>query len=242
MGGTGTHLRGRFRRASVGLCASRPDLRTMRRREFLRVASGAAGATAAAASGTVAAQEGTTTEGGGGTGTPDGGETGTGTAGGGGGGGGGATQTVNLVDFAFEPGTEEPLYVTPGTTVEFVWETSTHNIVIDSKPEESDWQGHEPIENAGFTTSHTFETLGEYEFHCQPHLDLGMVGTIIVNEQGAPAEGGGGGEVDPEHMGVPFQAHYVGLATLVGIAVSLVFTFFFLKYGETPHSGYPEEK
>jgi hypothetical protein len=73
-----------------------------------------------------------------------------------------------------------------------------------------------------------------------------MIADIEVQE-GAPlpGQGGGGeggGEVEPEEMGVPFQAHFVGLATLLGIFVSLVFTFFFLKYGETPHSGYPEER
>ena len=221
----------------------------MKRREFLRVASGAAGATAAGASTTAAAQQtGTSTStptgtSGGGTGTPPGTGTpggGTGTAGGGGGGGGGS-QTITLVDYAFEPGTDQPAYVSPGTTVEFVWETNTHNIVVDSQPEGADWNGHEPVENAGFTYTHTFETTGEYAFHCQPHLNLGMEGTIVVNEQGAPPQEGGG-EADPEHMGVPFQAHFVGLATIVGIVISLVFTFFFLKYGETPHSGYPEEK
>jgi len=215
----------------------------MRRREFLRVASGAAGAAAVGASAPAAAQEtGTSTSTpAGGTGTPGGGnQTGTGTAAAGGGGGG--TETVNLVDFAFEPGTDSPLYITPGTTVNFVWETSTHNIVVDSQPDGAGWEGHQPIESAGFEYSHTFETTGTYEFHCQPHQDLGMVGTIVVNEQGAAPSGGGGGEVDPEEMGVPFQAHFVGLATLIGIAISLVFTFFFLKYGETPNSGYPEEK
>ena len=222
----------------------------MKRREFLRVASGAAGATAAGASTTAAAQQtGTSTStptgtpgGGTATGTASGGGTGTGTASGGGGGGGGATQTVTLVDYAYEPGTESPLYITPGTTVEFVWETNTHNIVVDSQPDGANWEGHEPIENAGFTYTHTFEATGEYAFHCQPHLNLGMEGTIVVNEQGAAPGAGGGGEADPEHMGVPFQAHFVGLATIVGIVISLVFTFFFLKYGETPHSGYPEEK
>ena len=195
------------------------DERPVSRRGLLRAAT--AGAAVAGASTTATAQE----------------------DGGGGGGGGGGSVTVDLVDYAYEPGTEQPLYISPGTTVNFVWVTSTHNIVIDSQPSDAGWEGHEPIENAGFEYSHTFETTGTYEFHCAPHLDLGMVGTIIVNEQGAPPSGGeGGGEVDPEHMGVPFQAHFVGLATLVGIAVSLVFTFFFLKYGETPHSGYPEEK
>ena len=203
----------------------------MRRREFLRVASGTAGA-AAVGSGVAGAQE---------TATPSP----TATAGEGGGGGTGATVEVALVDYAFEPGTEEPLTIPPGTTVRFVWETSTHNIVVDSKPEGSDWEGHEPIENSGFTYEHTFTTVGEYSFFCQPHQGLGMVGDIVV-EEGAPVPGAGGEgggapeELDPEEMGVPIQAHFVGLATILMVLISLVFTFFLLKYGETPHSGYPK--
>ena len=150
---------------------------------------------------------------------------------------------VDLVDFAFEPGTEDPLTIPPGTTVNFVWQTPSHNINVTSKPEGSDWEGHMPIENTGFEISHTFEAEGTYEFHCDPHKGLGMVGEIVVEEGAAlPGAGGGegGGEVDPEHMGVPIQAHFVGLATILMLGVSLVFTFFFLKYGETPHSGYPK--
>ena len=209
----------------------------MRRREFLRSASGAAGVTAAGASATAAAQEDGSPTPGGTTSTP-----GSGNASTGGGGGGGGTVTVELVDYAYEPGTEEPLYIAPGTTVHFVWVTNTHNIVVDSQPDAANWQGHETVENAGFEYSHTFDTLGEYAFHCQPHLNLGMEGTIVVNESGQAPGGAVATEADPEHMGVPFQAHFVGLATIVGIFVALVFTFFFLKYGETPHSGYPGDK
>ena len=177
----------------------------MSRRGFLR---GAAGATAVAgASGTAAAQE-------------DGGGTGTDS-----GGGGGGTQTINLVDYAYEPGTDSPAYITPGTTVEFVWETNTHNIVVDSQPSGADWSGHEPIENAGFTYSHTFETTGEYAFHCQPHLNLGMEGTIVVNEQGAPPESGGGGP------SVPDSAKSLGIATTVALGSTLGLAYVFLKYG-----------
>jgi plastocyanin len=202
----------------------------MRRREFLRVATGAAGA-AAAGSGAVGAQE---------TATPSP----TATAGEDGG-GSGATVEVQLVDYAFEPGTDEPLVIPPGTTVRFVWETSTHNIKLDSKPDESDWNGHEPVEDEGFVHEHTFDATGDYHFWCDPHRGLGMVGDITV-EEGAPVPGAGGEgggapeEVDPEEMGVPIQAHFVGLATILMIVVSLVFTFFLLKYGETPHSGYPK--
>jgi plastocyanin len=207
----------------------------MRRREFLRVASGAAGASAVGA-GTAAAQESPTP-------TPgtDGTATGTET----GASGSGATVEVALVDFAFEPGTDDPLVIPPGTTVRFVWETSNHNIVVESQPEGADWEGYEPVEDEGFTYEHTFTTTGDYHYFCQPHQGLGMVGDITV-EEGAPVPGAGGEgggvpeEVDPEEMGVPYQAHFVGLATMLMVFISFVFTFFLLKYGETPHSGYPK--
>ncbi|MEF8840715.1 MAG: plastocyanin/azurin family copper-binding protein [Haloarculaceae archaeon] len=179
----------------------------MNRREFMRTAGGATAATAAAAS-TV------------GTAAAQEGET---VAVGPGG---------NLV---FEPAT---IYVQPGTTVTFEWESDNHNIVVESQPEGAEWEGYEPLENTGFSYEHTFETEGTYSYYCQPHRSAGMVGEVVVNESGeAPSSGGGGGEeVDPEHMGVPIQAHFVGIATILAILVSLVFTFFLLKYGESPHA------
>lgn len=168
----------------------------MSRRGFLRAAAGTAAVSGA--TGTAVAQEGS----------------------------GGGTQTVNLVDYAYEPGTDEPLYIAPGTTVNFVWETNTHNIVVDSQPSGAGWEGYETIENAGFEYSHTFETTGEYAFHCQPHLNLGMEGTIIVNEQGAPPDAGGGGG-----PAVPDSAKTLGIATSVGLAAILGLAYVFLKYG-----------
>ena len=195
----------------------------MKRRDFLRTASGVAGATVAAAP--VVAQEETTES--------EGGE----------GDGGGGTTTVAVGpdgEYVYTPGTEEPLYLTPGTTVQFVWESDTHTLVVDSQPDGAGWEGHEPIENTGFEYEHTFETLGTYEYYCEPHRSLGMVATIVVNETGeAPGGGGGGGgggEADPEHMGVPFQAHFVGLATILMMIVSIIYTFFFLKYGESANT------
>lgn len=200
----------------------------MRRRDFIRVTSGATAATAAGASGVAAAQESPTE-----TPTPEGegdGET-------------GGEVEVALVDYAFEPGTSEPLVIPPETTVTFVWETGGHNIRVDSQPSDASWEGHENIEDGGFTHEHTFSVVGDYHIICDPHEGLGMIGDITVEEGASlPGEDGGEGgevEVDPEEMGVAFQAHYVGLATILAIAVSLIFTFFILKYGETPHSGYP---
>jgi len=70
-----------------------------------------------------------------------------------------------------------------------------------------------------------------------------MKGAVVVGSDypttGGGGDGGGGeapAEVDPEHMGVPFQAHFVGMATLLAILMSLLFTFYTLKYGESAHT------
>jgi hypothetical protein len=64
-----------------------------------------------------------------------------------------------------------------------------------------------------------------------------MKGAVVVGSD-YPGAGGGGAStpIDPEHMGVPFQAHFVGLATILALCVSLVFTFYLLKYGESAHT------
>jgi len=194
----------------------------MRRRDFLRAAGGSAAAVTAA--GTAAAQE-------------DGDTT---TGDGGGGGGGGPTETVavgpgnNLV---FSPGTNEPLRITPGTTVEFVWESDNHNVVVDSQPEGANWEGTaggpDTTYDTGHTYSFTFETLGTYEYACEPHRAAGMLGTVEVVE----SLGGGGGTKALHDLGVPIQAHWVGSATILGILVTIVYSFYVLKYGESPNTG-----
>ncbi|MFC7235920.1 plastocyanin/azurin family copper-binding protein [Halosegnis marinus] len=178
----------------------------MNRREFLRTAGGAtAVAGAVSASGSAAAQS-------------------------------GGPEVALLGSLVFDPA---EVYVSPGTTVTWVWESDGHNIVVDSQPEGANWEGTEggasQLYDTGYEYSHTFEELGEYEYVCAPHRQAGMVGTVVVNESGAPPSGGGG-EVEPEEMGVPIQAHFVGIATILAIAVSLMFTFFLLKYGESPHA------
>lgn len=87
---------------------------------------------------------------------------------------------VALVDYAFEPGTEDPLVVPRWTTVRFVWETSYHNIQVSATPDGSDWSGHERVEEDGFAHEHTFAVPGRYEFWCEPHRSLGMTGTVVV--------------------------------------------------------------
>ena len=82
--------------------------------------------------------------------------------------------------YVFTPGTETLHRIAPGTTVKFVWESDTHNIYVDSQPEGANWQGHESIENTGFTHEHTFEVEGTYHYWCDPHKGLGMVADIVV--------------------------------------------------------------
>ena len=190
----------------------------MNRREFLRAAGGSAAAAAATAQ-SAAAQEGGGNESGGG------------------GGGGGGTKTVAVGpgnSLVFEPA---ELSIAPGTTVEFVWESDTHNIIPESIPEGASWEGTGPESetyDTGHTYSHTFETLGTYEYFCAPHKSAGMVGSITVTEN--PASGGGG-EKELHELGVPIQAHWVGASTILGIIVTIVYTFYILKYGESANTG-----
>ncbi|NHN49222.1 halocyanin [Halostella sp. JP-L12] len=135
------------------------------------------------------------------------------------------TQTVELVDYAYEPGTDEPLVIAPGTTVRFVWITDNHNIAVDSQPDEAEWEGHQPIENADFEYEHTFEVEGVYEFHCDPHQSLGMAGTIEVREGGASEEEGG-----PVEDLLPDEALTVGIWALGALLVIVFFAYFFTKY------------
>jgi len=176
------------------------------RRAFLRTAAGATAG--AAATGTAAAQETTTT-----------------------GDGGGPTETVvvgpegNLV---FRPGTDEALQITPGTTVEFVWESDNHNVVVESQPDDADWQGTpgapDETYDTGYTYTHTFDVLGSYEYVCEPHRQAGMVGTVEV----AADAGGEGGPSVPR---VPGAAKSLGVAATMAMVATLGLAFVFLKYG-----------
>jgi halocyanin-like protein len=134
------------------------------------------------------------------------------------------------------------VYVDPGTTVLWEWtgEGGGHNVVSDSVPEGAEqFSSGSPVGEAGTTYELTFETEGIYTYYCNPHLGNGMKGAVAVGnvprqaaQTGPPTRT----EPDPNHMGVPIQAHFVGAATILAIVASLVFTFFLLKYGESPNT------
>lgn len=141
----------------------------------------------------------------------------------------GETLEIALVDFAYEPGTDDPARITPGTTVNFVWETASHNINVLSQPEDANWEGHMPVENTGFETSHTFDIEGTYEFQCDPHQGLGMVGTIEVTPDAAGGGEGGGGA-----PAIPDAAKTLGVGLFAAMLVTLGLAYSLLKYGGSP--------
>ncbi|MFB6106338.1 MAG: halocyanin domain-containing protein [Halobacteriaceae archaeon] len=214
----------------------------MKRRDFLRAGTGA-GVAAAAATGSAAAAEG---GGGGGGGTkPDFGSWIADVDGGYKDARGSDSVTVkvgasgNGGNYAFDP---SGLWVDEGTTVTWEWtgQGGGHNVHAMKNADYSSPTASE----AGHTFEHTFDSGGQIvEYECQPHASLGMKGSVAVGD-GVPTVstgGGGGGELDPETMGVPFQAHYVGISTVLMVLVSLVYTFFVLKYGESPHASAPNK-
>ncbi|MFB6164935.1 MAG: halocyanin domain-containing protein [Haloarculaceae archaeon] len=212
----------------------------MNRRDFVRSAGGAAGGTAAlvGATGTATAQE----SGGGGTPNFDGWLDDVGNYDGSVADKTGSKEVTVQVgasgnggNFAFDP---PAVHVDKGTTVHFKWtgKGGGHNVI----EKDGKFDSGAPVASAGEHFKHTFDSGGIFPYYCEPHRSLGMKGAVVVGKAGADYEtvaaGGGGGPTDPSEMGVPFQSHYVGVVTILAMIVSLVFTFFTLKYGESPHS------
>ncbi|EMA01782.1 halocyanin domain-containing protein [Haloarcula vallismortis] len=213
----------------------------MNRREFVRTAGGAAGAAATlSATGAAAAQE----EGGdGGETVPDyggyldqvgnfDGSTADAT--------GQDTVTVevgvqaNGGAYGFGP---PAVHVDNGATVQFEWTGNGggHNVVSDG---DGPLDSGSTVSQAGVNYEHTFEEDGIYPYLCVPHEGLNMKGAIVVGEEYPTMTIGGGGpvEVDPHYAGVPIQPHFVGFGAGLAVIIPLIFTFFQLKYGESPHT------
>lgn len=110
--------------------------------------------------------------------------------------------------FWFKPGTDVTPRVPTGTEVTFEWESDNHNVVVDSKPPESDWVGTDgKLFNSGHTESYTFTEPGRYEYFCQPHQNVGMHGAFVVGDLEPPdavvdVGADGGSRVEPSALEV----------------------------------------
>lgn len=117
-----------------------------------------------------------------------------------GGGGDGDQNTVEMItegeEYYFDP---IGLFVESETTVTFSNESGSHSSTayqegngpaeVTRIPDGADAWNSETLSEEGATFDHTFETAGTYDYFCIPHKNLGMVGRIVVDEPGGPAEG-----------------------------------------------------
>ncbi|RAW44935.1 halocyanin [Halorubrum sp. 48-1-W] len=208
----------------------------MKRREFVRTAGGttAVVAASAGATGTAAAQEV----------QPD---WPSGAADGNGGsyedlrGESEVTISVGAGDdgLAFDP---TLAWVDTGTTITWEWTGSggAHNVVtVDG---EADLDSGDAVDEEGYT--YEYETseddAGITHYHCVPHDAVGMHGGIAVGEDVATVETGGANTGWPEDIadvGMPLHAHWVGVSAGLGVVLTMIFTFYMLKYGESAHTG-----
>lgn len=90
-----------------------------------------------------------------------------------------AEHVVKATDsMTFEP---EHLDIQANDTVTWVNDSSAmHNVVSQTLPDGAESFTSPFLQNKGEQWSHTFKTVGEYEYFCQPHMFMGMTGTISV--------------------------------------------------------------
>jgi len=82
------------------------------------------------------------------------------------------THNVTVQNFSFSPQT---LTITVGDIVKWTNVSGTHNVRAN---DDSFFSG--PAAPAIWEFSHTFNSAGNFPYYCEPHLSMGMTGTIIV--------------------------------------------------------------
>jgi len=82
------------------------------------------------------------------------------------------THDVTVQNFSFSPQT---LTITTGDIVRWTNISGTHNVRAN---DDSFYFG--PAAPAPWEFTHTFTTSGDFPYYCEPHLSMGMTGTIIV--------------------------------------------------------------
>ena len=124
--------------------------------------------------------------------------------------------TVDSTNLRFSPDT---ITLMEGDSVRFFWsgELLPHNAVEDSGL----FDTGEPSTEVDYTYTFSFGENGTYEYVCEPHEDLGMVGTIIVepnpellqNNSVEPDEGSDTEQAQSEGFTIP----HVELVVVIGI-------------------------
>lgn len=89
--------------------------------------------------------------------------------------GGEQTNEVTMEGTAFSPAEIE---IPVGTTV-----TWTNEATLEHTTTSDDGEWDSGLLGEGDTFEHTFDAPGTYTYHCIPHEDQGMRGTIVVTEE-----------------------------------------------------------
>ena len=75
--------------------------------------------------------------------------------------------------------------IAPGTTVRWVNDSNLfHTVTPDGHDE---WSSRDMP--AGEVFEHTFTAEGTYPYYCEPHLESGMTGTVVVESSGTDGSG-----------------------------------------------------
>ncbi|MEM9053522.1 MAG: plastocyanin/azurin family copper-binding protein, partial [Bacteroidota bacterium] len=89
------------------------------------------------------------------------------------------THTVETFSFGFDP---ETLTIEPGDIV--IWDNvqGNHNVngTVEDFPDNPESFGNS-VAPAPWTYEYTFNTVGVYNYHCDPHIPF-MQGTVIVSD------------------------------------------------------------
>ncbi len=92
------------------------------------------------------------------------------------------THTINISNFAFSP---QNLVINAGEEVQWSSQEGTHNVngSTQSYPDNPESFGSGNPALAPWNYTHTFNTPGTYQYHCDLHFSMGMTGTITVLPQ-----------------------------------------------------------
>jgi len=134
---------------------------------------------------------------------------------------------------AFDPAA---VWISPGTTVTWEWtgEGGGHNVIAKDGPAGLD--SGSPTESGTYEYDFTDDDAGITTYFCKPHETSGMKGGVAVGEGVETKTLAGANVKEPIEFGVDIHEHWVGVTVVLTMSVSMVFTFFTLKYGESPHT------
>lgn len=117
-----------------------------------------------------------------------------------------ADYTITEANYKFNP---KNLTIQPGDTVTFLnGEDKNHDVMFVSVPKGvNEMIMSQMMKKKGDKFSYTFTVPGTYQFHCHPHEEQGMKGSLVV---GTPSKPGETVTMDHHKMGVSAETGTAG--------------------------------